>query len=93
MLAAALSACVTTGAGGGLHTPVSLGSASELAQTLNHVFQPRPSPDDGLRRATRVADGELDDESAAPVTRTRKTLGGVPARRGRVAASSAAAKT
>lgn len=67
-LAAALSACVTTSAGGGLHTPVSLGSASELAQTLNHVFRPRPSPDDGLRRATRVADGELADESAAPAT-------------------------
>ena len=68
MLAAALSACVTTGAGGGLQTPASLGSASELAQTLNHVFQPRPSHDDGLRRATRVADGELDDASAASAT-------------------------
>lgn len=70
MLAAALSACVTTGAGGGLHTPVSLGSASELAQTLNHVFQPQPSPDEGLRRATHVADGELDNESAAPAAAT-----------------------
>ena len=70
MLAAALSACVTTGAGGGLHTPVSLGSASELAQTLNHVFQPQPSPDEGLRRATHVADGDLDNESAAPAAAT-----------------------